>query len=360
VSVPGETSAYSGCNDRPVFVGACPRSGTTLLRTMLNTHPDLAIPRETRYLLSIWEHRNKWAGLEERRKRHRMAKVIYEAEWTRADRLRTTKDEAVARFDEVTPTLGSLLGSTLALYADATGKKRWGDKRPMYARYLDAVFAMFPDAQYVNVVRDPRASVASMRKLGWYDGDVIPAIELWLRSVDAVGPWRRRLGPDQFFDLQYEDFVADPESGLTRITSYLGLSPDAIPTMLRYYEKNDETAEKYHWRLNEPVTTDTLRAWESVLDPGEVALIEKVAGDRMATLGYERTTDDAPPAALSRAYSARRRKVMKWRRRIELTELRRRLDYREPVMAKLTSGQRDVAAKVPTPPFWQRHIGKPR
>jgi hypothetical protein len=47
-----------------------------------------------------------------------------------------------------------------------TWKQRWGDKRPMHARYLDAVFSFFPDTQFVNIVRDPRAAVASMRKLG--------------------------------------------------------------------------------------------------------------------------------------------------------------------------------------------------
>ena len=360
MTVSDERSPYAEATDRPVFIGACPRSGTTLLRTMLNTHPDLALPRETKHLLAMWERRKQWRGLDQRRKRHRLAKAIYDAEWTRADRLRTTRDQAMATFDEVPPTLGSLLGSTLALYADATGKKRWGDKRPMYARYLDAVFAMFPDAQYVNVVRDPRASVASMRKLGWFDGEVAPALDLWLRSVDSVEPWRRRLRSDQLLDVQYEDFVADPETGLMRITSFLGLSADAIPEMLKYYETNDETAEKYHWRLNQPVTTDTLRAWETVLDPGEVALIETVTSDRMDRLGYDRSTDAKPPAALSRSYRARRRLVLKWRRRIELSELRRMIDYREPVMARLTTGQRDIGVKTPMPPFWQRHVGKPR
>lgn len=354
-------SPYAGMPDRPVFVGACPRSGTTLLRTMLNTHPDLAVPRETRYLVSIWENRGRWTNLSERKRRTRLAKVIYGSEWTLADRLRTTQEVAVERFAAAPPTLGSLLGTTLALYAEATGKKRWGDKRPMYARYLDAIFGMFPDTQFVNVVRDPRASVASMRKLGWFNGEIAPAVELWERSVQAVVPWREVLAADQYLDIRYEDLVHDPDALLYRITEFLGLATDSVPQMLRYYERNDETAEKYHWRLNQPVTTDTLRAWESVLDPDEVALIEWVSGERMDALGYERTAGSRkPPNALRGAYRRYHRRVMLRRRKIELTELRRRFDYREPVMAKLTTGQRDIGTHAPMPPFLQRHIGKPR
>ncbi|HEX4654142.1 MAG TPA: sulfotransferase [Mycobacteriales bacterium] len=357
--MPNQPSPYAGLPDRPVFVGACPRSGTTLLRTMLNTHPDLAVPRETRYLLSIWENRARWRGLSEKKKRTRLARVIYGSDWTQADRLRTSQQDAVARFAESPGTLGSLLGTTLAMYAEATGKKRWGDKRPMYARYLDAIFGMFPDAQFINVVRDPRASVASMRKLGWYDGDMVPGVELWMRSVNAVAPWRERLGPDQYLDIRYEDLVHDPESLLQRITDFLDLS-DAVQQMLHYYEKNDEKSEKYHPMLNQPVTTDALRAWESVLNPDEVALIEQVSGAQMDRLGYERATTPRPSSSLMSSYRRHHRRVALKRGKLELEELRRKVDFREPVMAKLTTGQREIGSHVPTPPFFQRHLGKPR
>jgi hypothetical protein len=79
----------------------------------------------------------------------------------------------------------------------------------MYARYLDAVFSFFPDTQFVNIVRDPRAAVASMRKLGWFEGHIAPGVGLWDRSLRAVEPWRDSLYDDQFYDLRYEDLV-DP------------------------------------------------------------------------------------------------------------------------------------------------------
>jgi hypothetical protein len=353
-------SPYVACTDRPIFIGACPRSGTTLLRTMLNTHPQIAIPRETRFLPYLWDNRERWRDLDERANRNRLAKQIARRDWTRADRLETPRPAMVSRLTAAPPTLGSVVGTCFVMYAEATGKQRWGDKRPMYSRYLDAIFSMFPDAQFVNIIRDPRASVASMRKLGWFHGEIAPGLELWERSLRAVEPWRKVLHHDQYLDLRYEDLVTDPVDLLTGVSSYLGLSPDTIPTMLAYHEHVDETATRYHARLREPVSTDSVRTWDAVLDADEVALIEQVVGSWMDRFGYERVaTGRRAPAALVESYEHRRQRARRERMRIELDELKRLVRYRDPVAARLTSGQREIGKRVAMPLFRRRHIGKP-
>jgi hypothetical protein len=355
-------SPYTGCADRPIFIGACPRSGTTLLRTMLNTHPDIAIPRETRFMPFAWEHRLKWRNLQRPRTRERFGRVVFESKWTRAERLQTPSDLAIERIRTAPPTLGSLVGTCFLLYAEATGKKRWGDKRPMYARYLDSVFTFFPDAQYINLIRDPRASVASMRKLNWYEGDIVPGLDLWVRSVRAVEPWRNALPGDQFFDIRYEDLVADPVDVLERVADYLVLERSTVPTMLTYHEHVDETAEKYHSRLHEPPSATSVRSWESVLSPDEVALIEHVTRRWMVQHGYEpAAAERKPPRELLRSFNARRREVARWRYKTAYDEYKRIIRHRgTPIAARLTSGQVEIHAPAPKPRVWQRNIGKPR
>lgn len=355
-------SLYTGHTDRPIFIGACPRSGTTLLRTMLNTHPEIAIPRETKVLPFAWEHRLNWRRVQRPAVRERFGRVIFEADWTRADRFETKSDDAVERLRTAPPTLGSLVGTCYVMYAEATGKKRWGDKRPMYARFLDAVFTFFPDAQYINLVRDPRASVASMRKLGWYDGDVVPALELWVRSVKAVEPWREVLHADQYLDVRYEDMVADPEAGLTRIADYLGLDRATVPVMLTYHEHVDETAARYHSRLNEPVSDSSVRDWEQVLTPDEVALVEHVASRWMSEYGYERVAAAGPPPrSLLAAYRSHKRVMARKRMAVAASEYKRLVAHRRvPIAARLTSGQLEVPAGPSKPSVWKRNLGKPR
>jgi len=357
-----QPSTYADFADRPIFIGACPRSGTTLLRTMLNTHPDIAIPRETRFLPFAWEHRLRWLNIERERVRERFAEMVFESDWTRAERLETSPEVAIARVREAPPTLGSLVGTCYLLYAEATGKQRWGDKRPMYARYLDSVFTFFPDAQYINLIRDPRASVASMRKLNWFDGDIVPALELWVRSVKAVEPWRAVLHRDQYLDLRYEDMAADPEGTLARVADYLTLDRSSIPVMLTYHEHVDEVAKRYHARLTEPVSESSVRSWESVLTAEEVALVEKVSRRWMAEFDYELVAGGRnPPQPLLRAYWAHQRKVARLRARVAFDEYRRLITHRKvPIAAKLTSGQLTVSGGSPKPAVWKRNIGKPR
>lgn len=355
-------SKYAEYIDRPIFIGACPRSGTTLLRTMLNTHPDIAIPRETRFMPFAWEHRLNWRKIERERVRERFGKVVFESDWTRFERLETAPEVGIERLRDAPHTLGSLVGTCYVLYAEATGKKRWGDKRPMYARYLDSVFTFFPDAQYINLVRDPRASVASMRKLNWFDGDIVPGLELWVRSIKAVAPWRDVLHKDQYLEVRYEDMVAAPEEMLGRVADYLTLDRSTIPVMLTYHEHVDEVATRYHSRLQEPVSDSSVRSWESVLTPDEVALIEDVSRKYMSEFDYEPVADGRkPPKALVQAYRSRWREVARERAKVAVNEYRRLLEHRNvPIAAKLTTGQREIPGGPAKPAVWKRNIGKPR
>lgn len=352
-------SAYLGAADRPVFIGGCPRSGTTLLRCMLNSHPDVAIPRETRFLPFVWDHREKWRDLDDPAQRRALARLIVTSKWTRARRLDTPRPAALRRLAAAPPSLGSVLGTCFVLYAEATGKHRWGDKRPMYARYLEAIFTLFPDAQFINVIRDPRASLASMRTLGWFNSDIVPGLDVYQRSVRAVAPWRGHLHRDQLLDVRYEDLVTDPSLELARVAAFLDLSTDSVPTMLTYHEHVDETAA-LHPRLKDPVSTDSVRAWEKVLDPDEVALIEQVAAPWMENFGYDPVASGRPPAGLRRAHLYRHCRESLQRRTLEVGELKRLLVCRRPLAARLTSGQQLTAVPVAAPPFHQRHVGKPR
>jgi hypothetical protein len=352
-------SPYAGFRDRPIFIGACPRSGTTLLRAMLNRHPEISLPRETRFIRTVWYSRAQWQDLRSREARARLAAQIGVVRTTHANRFGTPKSELLRRLTDAPPTLGSVVGTCFKLYAESTGKPRWGDKRPMYSRYLDLVFTLFPDAQVINVTRDPRAAIASIRKLDWYGGQVVPSLELWMRSVHSVDPWRTRLFGDQLIDVRYEDLVVDPATVLRNLTDFLVASPDAISAMLDYHDHVDEVATHYHGRLNEPVNPTRIDAWTRVLEPGEVAMIERVAGKLMDRFGYEqRESDTAQPAELRRAYRSYRRRAEYARRKREVVELKRSLEVKRPLGAKLTSGQLAVSDPPSMPPFWQRHIGK--
>lgn len=338
-----ERAAVVRTDDRPVFVGGCPRSGTTLLRSMLNAHPVLALPRETHFVLEAYARRATFGDLRDDRNRMRLAKWIATRKRTQFDRLELDTGRAVTALHRAPPTVGSLVGTALKLYADRFDKPRWGDKRPMHVQELPAIFDMFPDAQFITIVRDPRAVVASMKKLGWldswYDGTVAGGVDRWLHSVRAGRQGLRRHRDDQLLEIRYEDLVDDPAGVLGHVCTFLGLSDDGLEAMLQFHRGDTDIPtpqrSKYHPKLMQPVTDAALQSWNGVLTLEEVAFVEQTTGREMAHYGYEpRGAGVAIPDDLFDRYANFRQR---WKALPGVGQGRAHDD--QPVAARLTTAQ---------------------
>ena len=338
-------SPHAGQPNRPVFVGGCPRSGTTLVRTMLNSHPDLAIPHETRFVVDAYRRRRRWGDLSDPANREALARWVITNDTSRYKRLVRRPGRLVRAMTAAPPTLGSVLNTGFLLYAKRHGKPRWGDKRPSYVLNLHAVFAMFPDAQYVNVVRDPRAVVASICKIGWFQDGVVAGTTLWERSQAAADTWRSRLAADQFLEIQYEHLLADPRGVLEQLTGFLGLAPEGIDSMLAYHEQADIDAPRMHPLVGKPLTAEANRKYEQTLSREEIALIEWALAEPMRRYGYEPiATDTAVPDDMRRRLRRQRWILRRKFARRRLGDLRSRVLARRPVAAVPRTPQ---SVKVP-------------
>jgi hypothetical protein len=251
---------------------------------------------------------------------------------------KVSREEAIRRVEEAPPTLGSIVDACLRMHADAHGKPRWADKRPAYSGFVAMLFAMFPDAQYVNVVRDPRGAVASLMKMGWYSPEVAlhAATAHWEASIQRTDHFARNLRPDQLLDVRYEDMVADPHAAFERICAFAGLrAGDTVAEMIEAEREGRFREGGLHERLGQPVTTASVERWRERLEPHQVALVERAAAPWLERFGY-RPADDlgAEPRAGDRRELARQRRVFtrEWRRS-RLGEVARRMIYRRPVAA---------------------------
>ena len=304
-----------------------------MLRTMLNAHPELAMPRETRFMIGVWQRRAEFGSLENAAHRRRLAKYVARRKASRARRL-GEPDRLFKAMVAAPPTLGSVLEAAYEVYAARDGKRRWGDKRPAYVLHLGALLRMFPDAQFINLVRDPRATVASIARTGWSEDGVVAGVDLWDRSVRAGETWRRRLPADRFLDVRYEDLVAEPAAALERLLAFLSLDPAGIEPMLAFYEQRDVPKHKLHPLVSQPVTTSRVRAWESSLEPADIAFVESTVGASMRRYGYEPVAGGAGVRRdfrwrlLKRRATVHRELASRWvvERKVDLT-------YRAPVAA---------------------------
>jgi hypothetical protein len=273
----------------PLIVLGVRRSGTTLLRVMLDRSPQLAVPDESYFLPQLAHRHDDRPDLDEFQDDLRRLPTLREWELSPEDvrgRLRPGM------------TLGEAVGAVYKTYAAQRGKTRWGDKTPMYMQYLPLLERLFPDARYVHLIRDGRDAALSFLQMP--EGVVT---KTWAHPRDAAGfacQWRtevaaaralgRRVGPERYLELRYEELVEDPERELRRTCTFAELPFE--PEMLAYAGSVDVSRKPHQQSLKRPPTPG-LRDWRNAMSPDDAAAFQEIAADLLANLGYP-LADDAP------------------------------------------------------------------
>ncbi|MBI4259823.1 MAG: sulfotransferase [Actinobacteria bacterium] len=310
----------------PAFVVGPGRSGTTMLRLMLDAHPRLAIPPESHFVPAVWRVRRRYqrpGGVDAARLARDIVGTFRFREWGLPAEEVLDRVRALDR-----PTVADVVEAAFLAYAAHHGKDRWGDKTPSYGLDLPLIAGMFPEARFVHLVRDGRDVALSLRDVPWGTSDPVQAAEFWSHRVRVARRDGTALGPGRFLELRYEDLVADPEGVLGRVCGFLDL--DLRPEMLRYFERSGralpERVRRSHEHEGKPPTAG-LRDWRREMDPVDVALFEAVAGEELEALGYERSTP-RPSAGIRLRAGVRRVRTglsrAAWRARFRAVLLLRR------------------------------------
>ncbi len=202
--------------DSPIFIIGCGRSGTTLLRMMLDSHPRISAGEETKFLTDLQPIVGQHWNL--------LSAYGFSREWW-LDRIR------------------AFYGDFQAEYLAKRGKQRWAEKTPGYTFHLEYIAELFPDAQYVHVIRDGRDVVASFRDRWGYRAGLRAANSVWRESVVRARDFGARLPRGRYHELRYEALVADPEQEMRGLLAFLGEEWD--PQVLRYDEVPHDTTERY-------------------------------------------------------------------------------------------------------------------
>ncbi|MEZ0072821.1 sulfotransferase [Planotetraspora sp. GP83] len=331
-------------SDRPVFVIGCPRSGTTMLQLMLHSHPRIAVPPETRFLVPAYFSRRMYGDMRLAENRRTLANWIATGRNTKFRELGLDEAEFVQSAMLGPGSFGSVIGMVFKSYAERFGKPRWGDKRPSYYRHVEMITRMFPDAQFINLVRDGRDCVASLKEMPWYKPDSVHAMANWAEAIDFGERNARKLPADTFYQLRYEDLTADPETELKKLCAFIGEDFDPAMCEPRHIAEVAVPKHKvWHSNTHGEVTTAHAGRWSTRLEPWEIALCEEVLGDRLIANGYE--LSGAPKAerqhviAFKAAAGKRRTARLRKYNRDRFTRLREP----GPLAALLTEGQRRLA-----------------
>lgn len=293
-----QLSRYSVKSDeryKPFFIIGSGRSGNTLLRRLLNNHSTLAIPPETYVLGSVIKRFRqnsgmRWVDLVEYTfsafEFHREFKTFGISLRPLVNEL---EDAAIKNRN-----LAHILNRFYHYYCEQSGKNcvRWGDKTPMNTFYLERIFSVFPDAQFIHILRDGCDVVSSYIDAGIYKS-LEEAAERWSVSVGLVEEFYQR-HPTVGMVIRYEELVSTPKPTLLNVCNFLEI--DFEETMLQEAtnvgkaKMGDVEMHRHHDNVLNPVNTDSIGKGRAQLSAIEKARIDKIIEIQLKRLGYKSCT----------------------------------------------------------------------
>ena len=298
-AAPGSVAATPRRPALPVVVG-CPRSGTSLMAVMLDSHAELAVPPETSFIGPVgWLHGDSEVV------RRSFFDVVT------ADRIAVSnwsdfgldKDSFWRRLETIEPlTVSAGLRAFYALYAESQHKPRCGEKTPAYVLMMPLIAALLPEAHFIHVIRDPGDTALSWRKTWFAPGQDFSVLgQEWRKHVEAG----RRASSlvRRYVEVRFEDLVLHAERELKRVCEFVSLAWD--PAMLDYRERGAarigrlqgrrharghmierEQRTAIHANLIRPPDADRLDVWRREMTTAERRVLEDAAGPLVRELGY--------------------------------------------------------------------------
>jgi Sulfotransferase family len=252
---------------RPIFIIGAMGSGTTLLRMMLDSHPNIAIPEETGFMRIYNAYR--WTPF-----KYSGGETMERLGWT---------PEALDVH------LAQHFDGLFMNYAEQYGKRRWGEKSPLHTWHVPNMARLFPHAQFVMIMRHPAASVHSnLRRFTRYAESPDEPRRHWGWYGHLIAQHAVLLG-DRMRFIRYEHLVLEPQQALDELLAWLGEPPsDAV---LRHHEvqsgRGGSLEASGKSRLDEPIDTSRIDRWRSSLPQAEQNRIARRLGPLARFYGYD-------------------------------------------------------------------------
>lgn len=252
-------------NNAPIFIGGLAHSGKTVLRLMLLAQPHLSISRKVK----LWnEFFNRYGNLSEPQNFERCLRAMLKNKQVQT--LAPDEQRIRGEFSQGKPSYARLFALFYAHEAERQGKTRWGTQLGFVERLADPIFAAYPSAKMIHMVRDPRDRNTAVKsitrhrkgKTGW-------STAKWIYSASLA--WRnQKRYPDNYLVVHYESLVSNPEATMRQICDFI--DEPYLPEMLAPLKESDTAVAP------------------SLLSNQEIIFTQTAARQQMLDLGYSLAT----------------------------------------------------------------------
>jgi hypothetical protein len=279
------------------FIVGMNRSGTTLLRMMLDAHPQLTIPPETHFVPDLIKACREDGATPE----DALAAMKSAREW---GDFGFSDEEMLARLRAL-PKLrpGAAVRTFYAAYMEQQGKPRWGEKTPTYVQRMKLIQRALPEARFVHVIRDGRDVALSVLDRTVRDVTAADIARRWRKKISKAREDSPQLR--HYIEIRYEDLILDTEPILRRVCDFIEL--DWEPAILDYHERSGDRLQEMaralpgdgrakelsverrmatHAMTTKPPSADRVARWREQMSTEHRTEFEQVAGDLLSDLGY--------------------------------------------------------------------------
>lgn len=280
-----------GAAYQPFFIVGSGRSGNTLLRRMLYAHYALHIPPETFVLgdtIRLFrQYRNmNWDNLVH----FTLSQFEFYPEFDTFEMSLRPLVQRLSKAPENIRSLAYILDSFYRYHAETKGVecRRWGDKTPLNTFVLERILSVFPDAQFIHMIRDGVDVVLSYLEANIAVSNMDSAAYRWLASIEAVRQFTQR-HPQLCFELRYEMLVREPKESISKVCNYLGIEFDE--SMLNSHgiaqDMGDVARRLHHKAVWQPISPDSIGKGRLQFSKAQKQRLQELIGDELIRLGYE-------------------------------------------------------------------------
>lgn len=277
---------------KTIFIGGCPRSGTTMLGSILGSAAGCIATPESQFKQTIPVALNaRWQdGMKKKEFYAALQKNFRFKLWEITVPEIDLPD--VLNSDDYRKALLSLVDC----YARKGNKKNWQcwiDHTPLNIQRPLILMKTFSEAKFIHVVRDPRAVAASILPLDWGPHSAMDAAHFWAQRI-SFGQALESAHPDKCMRVYYEDILTSHGETIKQVCDFCGIEFEE--NMLKGRDlRIPNYTKKQHQLVGSMPDPSRLNAWQDVLDIWQIAVIEEIVGDLMELMGYKKYFSDNLP-----------------------------------------------------------------
>ena len=278
-------------NLAPIFIVGMARSGTTLLQSILNSHPNIAIPRETTFFYLVEEYLS--SNVVSSFSKNEVEKFW---QWYTKKRkftylgLEKNNIKNNFRIFKDSNNFKNVLDSVMLENLEKKNKKRWGEKTPGHEEYLDNIFELYPNAKVIFMIRDPRSVYASLNNVPWNNQFVSVIIKRWNKSVKKL---KTHSNDKRVLLITYEELVTNTIKTTIDICEFIGekftdkMINDRVNDIP---DKNDKSWTTTYEKnvISKEIDGSSLTKWKTQLSKLDISVIETFTDQEIFNKFYKK------------------------------------------------------------------------